>query len=417
MRKHLHNILALILLLGTTHVVAQEEVPTTLSDEAEQYFVALMPETDTLYNNLTKEGSKDSFGKRFSIHTNLVDWATILPNIGVEFDLNGTHRSQYSIMLVGKFNGKTANRTDGRWHYDIASVRLEGRKYWRTGKRGTETYHTEYEKLQISQKDSNTYNGNPYRSRFYNWRHKVRRNFFSGRTLDNARNWRAYYLGVWAAANKYDLKFWGDGKKGTAVGAGISGGWNIPILPQRFPKEGGLDLDLGLNVGVMANRSDAAEGQSSEWSIVKYPVLQDVHVGLVWRFRSIKRKTDLSLVDDYKKVIEEFQQRIDKQKWIEDSTANRNEFVKDSLNTRAIAMADSTEFWDFYHKRRLMNALIINPDTIFQGQDADLYLKLIKGVNTSQEVKKGKKSKKKKDKSKNAEATEQNKKSKKGGKK
>mgnify|MGYP007069839969 CR=1 FL=1 len=308
--------------------------PTTVqgvSPELQAYFLSLLPDRDTTYTAIEREGHKDTFLKRFSLHTNLLGWALLLPNLAVEVDFKQTPRNHYSIMLHGMLNGKNTNTFGTSFIFNARSIRVEGRKYWRTGKRGKAGYHTEYVKLR-SRRDSDEFNGDPYRGWFYNTYYRVRRNVFSGRTVSKARDWRAYYLGVFAGVDDWNIAFGGKGRQGEGVFAGISAGWSVPIFPQQFPKEGSLDLELGINVGVKAVRYDAytreddtghyvydAANSQTGWKICPYPVVQDIHVSLVWRMRGIKNKVDASLIDDYEKKINKFIALRDKHKHASDS--------------------------------------------------------------------------------------------------
>jgi hypothetical protein len=147
---------------------------------------------------------------------------------------------------------------------------------------------------------------------------------FSGRTVSKPRDWRAYYVGVYAGVDDWNVAIGGNGKQGEGIFAGISAGWSIPIFPQQFPKEGSLDLELGIGVGVKAVRYEAYTREDDtghyvhdiansqpNWKICPFPVVQDIHVSLVWRMRGIKNKVDRSLIDDYVKKISQFEARRD----------------------------------------------------------------------------------------------------------
>ena len=125
---------------------------------------------------------------------------------------------------------------------------------------------------------------------------------------------------------------------------------------------------------------------------------QDLHIGLVWRMRSIKNKVDLSLVDDYAKKVDRFKERQRREAWIRDSILVRNGEIRDSIEKRRQWEADSTQYWDWYHTRRLKAARILKSDTVFSGRDMMLDMKLLKGIKDPKALKKalGKKNKGKK---------------------
>lgn len=420
----------------------------TIPEEARALFDKYVQKPDTARQAYVEKYKRDKFIKRISFHTNVIDWVTLVPNIGIEVDLKQSPRNNYSIALFGKFNG---NSTHEKFIYNVNAIRVEGRKYWRTGKFGkNNTYHANYEKI-VTDKASTYFNadtlagysyyndglgrkakaegvtvneyGNPiksvreyadtldfaedslgvknnkFRAWLYNTYHKVRRNYTSARTLDNPRNWRAYYLGLWAGIDNWSISLTGKGKQGKGIGAGVVAGYTLPLLPQKFPREGSLDLDLGLAVGLKAVKYDAYayeehtqhyvhDRQNSQlsWTIVPYPVIQDLHVSLVWRFRGIKHKVDRSLIDDFDKWVKEYDDRSVAEKKYGDVKAKRDEILK-AMELRSGFKSDSASFWDTFHKRRLEAAVRIKPDTVFTGKDHQEYLRLIKGISIDKQEK------------------------------
>ena len=77
----------------------------TIPESARAIFDRYVQKEDTVKAQLLAKYRSNSFLKRLSFHTNAVDWATLVPNIGIEFDLKGTTRTQYSILLHAKYNG------------------------------------------------------------------------------------------------------------------------------------------------------------------------------------------------------------------------------------------------------------------------------------------------------------------------
>lgn len=427
----------------TTATIATSSPLDTIPEEARALFDSYIQKKDTAHEAYIQKYKRDKFIKRISIHTNAVDWVTLVPNIGLEVDLKQTPKNNYSISIFGKFNG---NSTHGKLVYNVNAFRVEGRKYWRTGKfgKGDDKYYADMVKI-ITDTVSAYYNadslaGHRYyndglgeeakkkgitgitslrgdtldfaedslgvkKSRFrawlYNTYHKVRRNVTSGRTLDNPRNWRAYYLGVWARVDNWSISLSGNGNQGKGVGAGIVAGYTLPLFPQKFPREGSLDLDLGIAVGWKAVKYDAyryeeqtqhyvhdvAASQPS-WKIVPYPIIQDIHVSLVWRFRGIKHKVDRSLIDDfYHKHVAAYKDRATMARnhllKVEDQRARLESMIKG----RESAKRDSASFWDIFHRRRLEAAMKIKPDTVFTGNDKQEYLRLVKGIDIDKQQK------------------------------
>ncbi|MBR5575746.1 MAG: DUF3575 domain-containing protein [Bacteroidaceae bacterium] len=429
----------------------------TIPEAARALFESHVAKEDTVKAQELKKYRSDKLIKRFSIHTNVVDWATLVPNIGIEFDINPTVRNNYSVSVFGKFNG---NSSHGKLVYNVNGIRVEGRKYWRTGKFGTprgsaNRYYSQFEEIITDStsiyfnadtlagykyyadelghkaKDLGVTNKDVYysvragkdwsdekkdsldfaedslvsdksklRTWIYNTYHKVRRNYTSGRTLDNPRNWRAYYFGVWAGMDNWSLALTGKGTQGNGIGLGISGGYSIPLFPQKYPKEGSLDLDLGITVGLRAVRYDAyTYDQTTEhylldqarshpgWKVVPYPVIHELRVGLVWRFRGIKRKVDRSLIDDY---LQEVNLYTDKKsaaynKHIDIQTKRSD--VMSAIAARESFRNDSTSESDELTRLLLEMAMEMNPDTVFTGQDQVDYLRLIKGIKVKDQKK------------------------------
>lgn len=413
----------------------------TIPEEARALFERYIQKKDTAQVAFIQKYKRDKFIKRLSFHTNAVDWVTLVPNIGLEVDLKQSPRTNYSVSIFGKFNGRS---THGKLIYNVNAVRVEGRKYWRTGKFGKDKYYGDMVKI-LSDKTSIYYNAdslaghsyyndglgakakelgitgitslrgdtldfaddslgvkrNNFRKWLYNTYYKFRRNVTSGRTLDNPRNWRAYYLGLWAGIDNWSISLTGNGKQGKGVGAGVVAGYTLPLLPQKYPKEGSLDLDLGLAVGWKAVKynayryeeetqhyvHDVAASQPS-WKIVPYPIIQDIHVSLVWRFRGIKSKVDMSLVDDfYNKQVAKYEDKKTASYTKYLNVQSQRENIIKAIESRRGVMADSTSFWDNFHRRRFEAAKRINPDTVFNAKDMEEYLRIVHGVKPEDQQK------------------------------
>lgn len=427
MKQKQAYILAMLMLLITTLTRAQENVDngtdtlssrSSISMRADSIFRALKPQIDSTY--LTdKELATRGFGTRFSFHTNMVDWAMTLPNIGLEFDLrrssHNLHRNRRSLFFNIKYNGSTKENHRPKYVFNYMQLRAEYRKYWRTGNIGRERDYPEFKRINLHKPDSHyeqykkamtipkgkesdtqhygfeelnafkdslfaNYGGDPNRSWIYNHWKKIRRRV-STRTVIEPRNWRAYFIGLYAMADKYSFCLGKKGRQGTGLGVGMSAGWSIPLLPQRYPKMGGLDLDLGVSAGLRMVR-DAKyryDGEfrdyqctkpASGFKVVPFPLIDEVRIALVYRFRSIGNKVDLALVDKYKKEIDRFEER---RKAKADTLINRRlawEYKQEDIRKQQAIVDDSLSFWQPYHKRRLKNAWALNPDTIFHDRDS-----------------------------------------------
>lgn len=427
----------------------------TIPEEAMAVFNRYVQGGDTAKMAYVNMHRRDRFVKRFNVHTNMVDWVTLVPNIGIEFDLNGSSRNNYSVSLFCKFNGSCSH---GSFVYNVNALRVEGRKYWRTGKYGKrQTYYDNFEKIytdtaslyynadslagysyyvdtlgrsakalgikmesiraaaDMTQEqrdaldfadDSLGIRKHRLRGWYYNTYNKVRRNVTSGRTLENPRNWRAYYAGLWAGTDNWSISFNGNGIQGKGIGLGLVFGYTLPLLPQSYPREGSFDLDLGLSVGWKAVKYDAYvyEEQTQHYvydyvnscttlKIVPYPIIQDLHVSLVWRFRGIKSKVDKSLIDEYeKKWVVRYIDRRNAADTKYTNIVSRRKALLEALQKRSAYMSDSAGVWDDFNRRRIDAAMRLNPDTVFSGRDLQDYLRIFKGLKSDAEQLKYKKS-------------------------
>ena len=84
-------VLVCIHLFFTENMYAQNEqslsstrgILDTIPVEARNVFYKYAHLQDTARLQTIKKYSQDSFYKRFSFHTNIVDWVTLLPNLGI----------------------------------------------------------------------------------------------------------------------------------------------------------------------------------------------------------------------------------------------------------------------------------------------------------------------------------------------
>lgn len=191
-----------------------------------------------------------SFKQRLGFRTNAIDWMFLRPNLGVEFDLSRYDYGVWTVGLDAVYNWNTSEERVSPFVYDVASLTLEGRRYFRT--------HT-----------------------------------------PKARSWRAYYLGAYAAGGDYSIKVSSVGHQGQFVSVGASFGFGIPMakVGKNF-----VELDLGGRFGAAFSKSNAytidtesncypaLPAKNRGWHAVPYPVVMDLHVSLVYRFHSIGQK-------------------------------------------------------------------------------------------------------------------------------
>ena len=238
---------------------------------------------DSLYVAYTGDSVNVPFYRRLSFHTNLIDWAIATPNASVEIDLSGKKRNQYSLLFTGKWNPATKNHTiSPRWVYNVSSVKGELRRYWRTGNQ---------EEVSLPAIERDTTLWGPFSKLSY-----LRRRYLSSRYVRHPRYWRAYYLGLYGAMNRFSICIDGDGKQGDAYSFGLSGGWTVPLY--KHLDGSGWDIDFGVSAGVMMTEYDEYKyvRESACYEYIKtqprsvMPMVQDVHISLVYRLRSIDNK-------------------------------------------------------------------------------------------------------------------------------
>lgn len=234
-------------------------------------------QTDTVRDN--------SFINRVSIHTNALDWFLTVPNLGIEYDFMNSEENRFSVLLQGKYNWNTSHSFKPRYVLNLASVSMEFRKYWRTGHDETMTIN------KWVTRDTTI-------SRVRWFFKKFRHNVLSGRTLTRPRDWRAYYVGLYAGYDQYSLACFGKGIQGKGINLGVSAGWSVPLYILRNGQS--LDLDLGVTLGAKATQYDRYHyisetgcyeyTGSREFHVTPYPVIHQIKIGLAYRFRSIASK-------------------------------------------------------------------------------------------------------------------------------
>lgn len=241
---------------------------------------------DSIFAKRTGDTIPVSFPRMISLHTNIIDWVTTTPNVTVEFDLSPFKRTCYSILITGKFNPNIdVNTTHLRWVYNVIGVKGEFRKYWRTGNVEEASIPT------VIEPDTTLWK--PFSKISY-----FRRRYLSGRYVKKPRYWRAYYIGLYAAYDKFSICLDGSGKQGDAISFGLSAGYSVPLY--KHLDGSGWDLDLGISIGAMITSYTKYEyyresgcyvfAGDKPRHIVPFPVPHDIHISLAYRFRTIDRK-------------------------------------------------------------------------------------------------------------------------------
>ena len=202
------------------------------------------------------------WNERISLHTNAVDWALLIPNIGVEYDIRSTNWNRWAVGMSAKTKWRTNSRFKQRLFYNVSEVRFEFRNYWRTRQiDGREvTKHTSFiDKL------------------------------FSCRRTVVKHPHTTYYRGVYASAGDYSFLVDRKGRQGKFVSGGVTYGAMYPMYV--FKSGNSLDLDLGISVGMVATNMEKfrlvddcyERTQPGKWKVVPFPMPTEARVGLVYR--------------------------------------------------------------------------------------------------------------------------------------
>ena len=285
------------------------------------------------------------FYRQFSFHTNVIDWAIAMPNVGVEFDFSGKPTSHYSLGVHVKYRPKMWADINPRIVLNVLQVRGEIRKYWRTFNAGKSLLRDSVSKpiivdtilivkdekgdtikkikAQKIRMDKTKKKASSYISYLF-------RRYLSGAQKSGARDWRAYYWGLYGSAEKYTYNFDSHGRMGSGFSVGLTAGYTFPLYPMK--NGASIDLDLGLSVGARMVRYDRFTYDEEthtylfkdfhDWELVKRPVLEDAHVSLVYRFNSINNKV--------RGGEERFARRLEKHAR---HIAKRSRFAVDSLSS------------------------------------------------------------------------------------
>lgn len=200
-----------------------------------------------------QEAEKFSAKERLAFRTNMVDWVLTTPNIGIQYDVTPWDYNKWTLGANVKWNPGTHQTFEPNADYRMLDVKLEARKYFRqkNGKKRTPKF------------------------------------------------WRAYYWGLYTGYTDYTV-FIKNGYTGKHLGLGATAGWEVQLY--KF-KNGALDLDMGISAGWIYGKSRKRTGDGNggyvftsekDWHVTPYPVVSDVKVALVYRFKPISEKYNKS---------------------------------------------------------------------------------------------------------------------------
>ncbi|MBQ7947608.1 MAG: DUF3575 domain-containing protein [Bacteroidaceae bacterium] len=222
--------------------------------------------------------------ERWGFHTNVIEWVMTTPNIGVEYDVVHRDTRKTSIMLSGKYNWNLDHEynasNSNRYVYNNLGLKAELRFYFRTREKEG------WEDLLLRNKSINGIGNKLY----------IRKGLLLSK--DKPRTYRAYYIAPYVSYDKYSIKFGDTGKQGTAMSAGVSFGYNIPLY--QYNNGHAIDLELGASLGFVYtgydkfkyNKEDACYTLASEerGHLVPFPLITGVRMGFVYRYKSIRKQ-------------------------------------------------------------------------------------------------------------------------------
>ena len=256
----------------------------------------------------TDTASTIKFADRISIHTNTLGWLFMTPNVGVEYDFVHNKHKKISLLLTGKFNGQTNQKFASRYVYNVAGARAELRWYFRTrkiddlGDKPEERIYSgkaadfrgPWEKERVSSTDG-------FFNKLWNSRGLVT-------AKKNPRRHRAYYVGPYAAYDKFSVKFTETGYQGSAIGAGVSFGYSAPLY--IYNNGNVIDFEIGAGVGAAIidydeygySREDNCYTAGNTGKSAILPMLSDVRLSLVYRFEPIQ---DQAYEVNYDKLVKQ----------------------------------------------------------------------------------------------------------------
>lgn len=227
-------------------------------------------------NDSIKAKVQVPFKNKIGIRTNVIDWLFTIPNIGLEMEVGQSkyYKNPYTISITGRYNWDTWSRYNPSMVFNVADIRIEGRKYWST---------LEDKYLKDSLK---TWGRSKYLLKQLG---KIDR--------ANPRKERGYYFGFYLGYHNYSFKIGSTGKQGNAFSGGITGGYTIPLYSYRNKRF--IDLDLGGSIGLFYSKYDEYryDAESNCYPITArdkknlLPWVTEVRVALVYRFESVRNKT------------------------------------------------------------------------------------------------------------------------------
>lgn len=212
-----------------------------------------------------------TFAQRVSFNTNFVDWALLIPNVGVEFDVRGTNWNRWAVGINARGRWKTTHSFLPSCEYALTGGRIYVRNYYRIRERQQEAVP-----------DSTL--------GFFGKLGKTYKNIAGGYRKRIKHPKRTYYRGLYLDYSDFSFLFGGSGgHQGTALTVGFTYGWITPMLV--FRNGTSLDLDLGISLGACFANEEKFKLSKEDNCYIRtsakqqriLPMLTELKVGFVYR--------------------------------------------------------------------------------------------------------------------------------------
>lgn len=244
----------------------------------------------SLYGHTTdsfiQEGKDVYWKDRIAFKTNVLDWVLTTPNIAVDYDIVNTPYDKKSIGIGFKYNWNTSHTYIPKQVYNLLDVRLDYRFHWRP---------QDY--------DARTETGDWEREWLHNTKgiDKLKARIDCFRGAENPKSHLSIFMGPYLSLTNYSIKLSSNasslGRQGVAIGLGLTGGVALPLY--GYSNGTALDLELGGSIGCHYTKyylykADTESncypicGHESKW--IYYPLITDMRISLVYRFRSISKQ-------------------------------------------------------------------------------------------------------------------------------
>ena len=243
-------------------------------------------------------GEEDlSFKERMAIRTNVVDWILVTPNIAFDYDIVSTPYDKKSVGLSLKYNWNTRHVYIPKQVYNLLDVRADYRFYWRQRSYDNRSnVYGDWERDWISSAKGLD---------------KLRARVCCFRACEKPRTHLSLFIGPYLSATTFSIKLGvaddALGRQGFAVGTGVTAGVALPLY--GYENGSALDLEFGGSLGWhyasydlykadIESNDYPMQGHRSKFAF--YPLVTDVRVSLVYRFRTIAKQhteIDYDLID------------------------------------------------------------------------------------------------------------------------